>query len=145
MKLLTRPALVASFNLLLLLLHLAQFVNAASNTPNAKVPHHLPCTVQSPTTGAFFDLSTISLSPPELKDGRKVHKSDRDQSWEARGHDYGTNFTMNICAPAIETVTDVVGVEKARWQNVSAYYEHKGKVYSIGYVETPCFRLPLYR
>ncbi|OKL60633.1 hypothetical protein UA08_04168 [Talaromyces atroroseus] len=125
MQLLTRPTVLATCGLFFL--HLSHIVEAASDTPA-----HRPCSVQSPTTGAFFDLNSISLSPPELKDGRKVHKTDRDESWEARGHDYGANFTMNICAPVIETVVDVVGVEKARWQNVSAYYEHKGKIYSLG-------------
>uniref|UniRef100_A0A093VE39 Autophagy-related protein 27 n=1 Tax=Talaromyces marneffei PM1 TaxID=1077442 RepID=A0A093VE39_TALMA len=129
MKMLTRPTLLATFNTLLLL-PFSHTIEAASNTP--KKDAHPPCTVQSLTTGAFFDLSTISLSPPELKDGRKVHKTDRDGSWEARGHDYGTNFTINICAPVIENVGDVVGVEKSRWQNISAYYERKGKVYSLG-------------
>jgi cation-dependent mannose-6-phosphate receptor len=126
MQLLTRPALLATCGLFFL--HLSQTVDAASDN----TPAHRPCTVQSLNTGAYFDLGSISLSPPELKDGRKVHKTDRDESWEARGHDYGANFTMNICAPVIETVTDVVGVDKSRWQNVSAYYEHKGKVYSLG-------------
>ncbi|EED20054.1 vacuolar sorting receptor (Mrl1), putative [Talaromyces stipitatus ATCC 10500] len=138
MKMLTRPTLLATFNAILLL-PLSQHVGAASEAP--KKDTNPPCTVQSVTTGAFFDLGTISLSPPELKDGRKVHKNDRDASWEARGHDYGTNFTINICAPVIESVADVVGVEKARWQNVSAYYEQKGKVYSIGEQNSePIFR-----
>lgn len=131
MKMLTRPTLLATFNTLLLLPFL-QTIKAASDAPKKEA--NPPCTVQSSTTGAFFDLNTISLSPPELKDGRKVHKNDRDESWEARGHDYGTNFTINICAPVIENVVDVVGVEKARWQNVSAYYEQKGKIYSLGLV-----------
>lgn len=131
---LTRPTLLATFYALLLL-PFSQTIEAASDTP--KKDANPPCTVQSLTTGAFFDLSTISLSPPELKDGRKVHKNDRDESWEARGHDYGTNFTINICAPVIESMVDVVGVDKARWQNVSAYYEQKGKVYSLGSVTFP--------
>lgn len=135
---LTRPTLLAYFNTLLLL-PFSNIVQAASDTP--KKDANPPCTVQSVTTGAFFDLSAISLSPPELKDGRKVHKNDRDESWEARGHDYGANFTINICAPVIESVVDVVGVDKARWQNVSAYYEQKGKVYSLGEQNSePIFR-----
>jgi cation-dependent mannose-6-phosphate receptor len=74
----------------------------------------------------------ISLSPPEMKDGQKVHKDDKSESWRAKGYDYPANFTMNICAPVIEKVEDVVGVDKSRWQNVSAFYELDGKVYSIG-------------
>lgn len=93
-----------------------------------------PCTLVSPTTGSYFDLNVISLSPPKTKDGKKARRSDREESWHARGHDYPANFTMNICAPVIEPLKDVVGVEKNKWQNVSAYYELNGKVYSIGYV-----------
>ena len=91
-----------------------------------------PCTVHSTTRGSYFDLRVISLSPPEMKDGEKVHKDDRSESWRAKGYDYPANFTINICAPVVEKVEDVVGVEKSRWQNVSAFYELDGKVYSIG-------------
>lgn len=69
-----------------------------------------------------------------MKNGQKVHKDDRDESWHAKGYDYGANFTINICAPVIENVTDVVGVDKSRWQNISAYYEKDDKIYSIGCV-----------
>lgn len=98
----------------------------AAETPNR------PCTVISPTTGLFYDLNLISLSPPEIVDGRKVNKDDRERSWRANGHDYGANFTVNICAPVIETVRDVVGVDESRWGDVGAYYERDGKIYSIG-------------
>lgn len=116
-----------------LLLFPSQLVLAASSDSPKSKPTTKPCTVFSPTTGAYFDLSAISLSPPELKDGKKVHKDDREESWKARGHDYPANFTLNICAPVIEPVEDVVGIQKSRWQNVSAFYELKGKTYSIGY------------
>ncbi|CAG8925999.1 unnamed protein product [Penicillium salamii] len=92
-----------------------------------------PCIARSPTSGLFFDLNAISLSPPELKDGKKVLKEARDDSWHAKGHDYPANFTLNVCAPVIENVTNVVGVDASRWKNVSAYYERDEKVYSIGY------------
>ncbi|OAX84019.1 hypothetical protein ACJ72_01613 [Emergomyces africanus] len=95
--------------------------------------HPKPCTIFSPTTGAYFDLNTIALSPPEMKDGKKVHNSDREESWHARGYDYPANFTINICAPVIEDLKDVVGVEKSKWANVSAYYTLDGKQYSIGH------------
>lgn len=39
---------------------------------------------------------------------------------------------MNVCAPVVKEVKDVVGVDKAMWKNVSAYYEAEGKVYSLG-------------
>jgi cation-dependent mannose-6-phosphate receptor len=76
----------------------------------------------------------LSLSPPKTKDGEKVRKGDREESWHSRGWDYGANFTINICAPVIEELDDVVGIEKERRQNVSAYYTMDGKTYSIGYV-----------
>ena len=99
-----------------------------------------PCVARSLSTGLYYDLSALSLSPPELKeDGQKAYKGDRDTSWNSRGHDYPSNFTINICAPVIEDIKDVVGVESGRWANVSAYYELDEKIYSIGYAgrETP--------
>jgi len=100
-----------------------------------------PCVARSPTTGLYFDLSAISLSPPELKNGKKVVKDARDDSWHAKGHDYPANFTINFCAPVIENVTDVVGIESSRWKNVSAYYKRDDKVYSIGeQASEPIFR-----
>lgn len=127
MQLLTRPLF---FLCCLSFLSSGGLVTAAdSSSKDAQKP----CTVRSPTTGAYFDLNAISLSPPEMKEGRKVHKDDRTESWHARGHDYPANFTINICAPVIEDVKDVVGVEKSRWKNVSAFYELNGKIYSIGY------------
>ena len=70
-----------------------------------------------------------------MEGGKKVHGDDRDESWHAKGHDYGTNFTLNICAPVIEDLEDVVEVDKARWRNVSAFYRSDGKTYSIGWVD----------
>lgn len=90
-----------------------------------------PCTIILPITGAFYDLNTITVKP--LKDHKKAHKDDRDESWHARGYDYGTNYTLNFCAPVIEDLQGgVVGVDKALWRNVSAYYKSDGKTYSIG-------------
>jgi cation-dependent mannose-6-phosphate receptor len=58
-----------------------------------------------------------------------------------RGYDYGANFTVNFCAPVVENLTDVVGIEESRWQNVSAFYEKEGKTYSIGSESSlPVFR-----
>ncbi|GLI78096.1 cation-independent mannose-6-phosphate receptor CI-MPR [Penicillium ochrochloron] len=116
------------------------FTNAASDH-NSHLNDDSPCVARSPTSGLYFDLSAISLSPPELKNGKKVEKDARDESWHAKGHDYPANFTVNICAPVIEEVKDVVGVESSRWKNVSAYYEQAGKIYSIGeQASEPFFR-----
>ncbi|EFW20208.1 Cation-independent mannose-6-phosphate receptor CI-MPR [Coccidioides posadasii str. Silveira] len=102
---------------------------ATDDTPEAKLK---PCTIYSPNTGAYFDLKTISLLPPEMKDGKKIRPDDRETSWHSRGYDYGANFTINVCGPVIENLEDVVGVDKERWQNVSAFYNMDGKTYSIG-------------
>ena len=92
-----------------------------------------PCTVYNPSNGNTYDLNTITVQP--LIDHKKAHKDDRIESWHARGYDYDTNFTMNFCAPVIETMDDVVGVEKKLWRNVSAFYTTGKKTYSIGYVQ----------
>ncbi|TKX23570.1 hypothetical protein C1H76_4082 [Elsinoe australis] len=104
-------------------------VLAASGSDDKKVAR-TPCAIKSPTTGAFFDLNTVRIElPPE---GKKAPSDQRNTSWPARGWDYGTNFTLNICGPVIEQLEDVVGVPESRWKNVSAFYEKGGKAYSIG-------------
>ncbi|BCR97924.1 putative vacuolar sorting receptor (Mrl1) [Aspergillus luchuensis] len=118
----------------------APLVSQAASDSSAPKDALSPCVVRSPTTGLFYDLNTISLSPPPV-DGDKPRKGARDESWHARGHDYNANFTLNICAPVVEDIKDVVGVDRARWRNVSAYYEREGKVYSIGQqASDPFFR-----
>lgn len=116
---------------LLLLGSAASGLAVAASDSGAHHSETKPCVARSPLSGLFFDLNAISLAPPELKKGKPV-KDAREESWHARGHDYPANFTLNICAPVIEKLEDVVGVEKSRWQNVSAYYEQAGKIYSIG-------------
>ncbi len=92
----------------------------------------LPCTIYQPTTNAYYDISPIAVQP--LVDHKKAHKDDRTESWHARGYDIGTNFTLNFCAPVIETIEEAVGIEDDLLKNISAFYEWKGKKYSIGYV-----------
>ncbi|KAJ5084573.1 hypothetical protein NUU61_009152 [Penicillium alfredii] len=117
------------------------FLLGCNASPSDDPKEDSPCVARSPTSGLYFDLSAISLSPPELKKGKKVSPDAREQSWHSKGHDYGANFTMNICAPVIEDVKDVVGVDSARWKNVSAYYKKDGKTYSIGeQASDPFFR-----
>lgn len=91
-----------------------------------------PCTIFSPTTGAYYDLNTITVLPPI--EHKRAHKDDLPHSWKAKGYDYGTNFTINFCAPVIEPLENVVGVEEPLWKNISAYYMFDGKTYSIGWV-----------
>lgn len=99
---------------------------AAGEEKNAVVP----CTAHSPNTGSFYDLRSLALSLPDPD--KKGAKGARSDSWHARGWDYSANFTMNICAPVIEDVKDVVGIEKSQWQNVSAFYTQGGHTFSIG-------------
>ena len=112
-----------------LLLSLIASVTQASDPEPLK-----PCTIFSPVNGAYYDLNSITVQP--LINHKKAHKDDRDSSWHAKGYDYGTNFTVNICAPVIEGLEDVIGVDKPSWRNVSAFYKYDGKTYSIGYVLT---------
>ena len=91
-----------------------------------------PCQIYNPSKGSYYDLNAITVQP--LQNHKKAHKDDRTESWHARGYDYETNFTINFCAPVIEELEDVVGVEKDLWKNVSAFYTNDKKVYSIGYV-----------
>lgn len=89
-----------------------------------------PC-VATATSGAFFDLRPDTAV--FVAEGEKPPKGARTEDYVARGWDYGSNFTLNICDAVVEKVKDVVGVDKSLWKNVSAYYEADGKVYSIGY------------
>ena len=114
------------------LLLLASSSVGAAVSDHQSPPKESPCIARSPTTGLYFDLNTISLLPLEQK--APVRRSARDESWHARGHDYGTNFTLNFCAPVVENLRDVVGLEKSEWKNVGAYYVKNGKTYSIGHV-----------
>lgn len=92
----------------------------------------VPCTVHSPKTGSFYDLRELALHPPENPE--KLKKGERAESWRSTGYDYGTNFTLNICAPVIEKLDNVVGIDEKLYRNISAYYTQNGKTYSIGYV-----------
>ena len=84
--------------------------------------------------GGYYDLNKITVPP--LQNHKKVHKDDREESWHARGYDYGTNFTINFCAPVIESLKDVEGIKESNVQNISAFYKLGSKTYSIGFVPT---------
>lgn len=89
-----------------------------------------PCTIKSSTSGLEFDLNGLAVLPKEQED---KGKDSREESWIAKGYDYGINFTMNFCAPVVENLEDVQGIDEKLWRNVSAYYKREGEVYSIGY------------
>ncbi|KAH0563542.1 hypothetical protein GP486_001898 [Trichoglossum hirsutum] len=104
--------------------------------PSAAVPSDkkpkadAPCTVHSPHSGSFFDLNPISVRPPKSDDKHK--RDSRTESWLAKGYDYPVNFTLNFCAPVVERLKKVEGLDETQWSSVSAFYEDKGKIYSIG-------------
>lgn len=104
------------------------FTSAAPESTPKAIP---PCTAHSTTTGSFYDLRSISLGTEESK--KAAGKVLKTESWHARGYDYGSNFTLNICEPVLEEIKDVIGVKEELWRNVSAFYEADGDVYSIGY------------
>ncbi|KAF1816438.1 mannose 6-phosphate receptor domain-containing protein [Eremomyces bilateralis CBS 781.70] len=87
-----------------------------------------PCTIRSHSTGTFFDLNPIAVHPVK----KALSGAESPHSWRAKGYHYAANFSVNFCAPVVEEVKDVVGVEKGLWGNVSAFYEMGGKVYSLG-------------
>jgi len=62
--------------------------------------------------------------------------------WLINGHDYGHNFTINICEPVLSDYSDVVDVHDRR--NVSGYYlDTEGRKISIGYTFTGSTRTKL--
>jgi cation-dependent mannose-6-phosphate receptor len=90
-----------------------------------------PCTAHSSKTTSFYDLRPLSLHLP-VEDDEIPVKGAKTESWKSSGYDYGTNFSINICAPVLEEVHDVVGLKDDEWRNVSAYYAMDGKTYSMG-------------
>lgn len=82
------------------------------------------CSSTSPVTGNYFDL-------------RPLIQKEKGEDWHVRGHDFGANFTINICAP-------VVHLEQNTQlnPNTSAYYTDKfGNLNSLGnFNSTPHFR-----
>ena len=110
----------------LLLLALSSQIEAASDD---KVKPVDPCTIAS-AGGSFYDLRSLSILPPV--EGKKPGKNDKTDSWQAKGYDYKTNFTLNVCAPVVEELTDVVGIDKDHRANISAFYEFGSETYSLG-------------
>ncbi|KAL4922668.1 mannose 6-phosphate receptor domain-containing protein [Aspergillus aurantiobrunneus] len=125
--------------LLSFLLASASFISVYADSDSSGSKDGLaPCVARSPATGLYYDLNALTIPP---SDGDKSHKNLRDESWHVKGYDYNANFTLNICGPVVEEVTDVVGVDENKWQNVSAYYQKEGKTYSIGQqASDPFFR-----
>ncbi|KAF2730538.1 mannose 6-phosphate receptor domain-containing protein [Polyplosphaeria fusca] len=121
---------VTLFSALLFLLASVDVSSAAKSDSSKPLK---PCTARSPTTDRFFNLNPLHRSPAE--EGKKV-KEGEEGSWKARGHDYGANFTINFCGPVVEELTDVAGLDKDLWRNVSAFYERDDRQYAIGLENT---------
>lgn len=116
----------------MLLATAAAGVNAAAAGTATTTTSAPACTATSLTNGGFFDLRPdTAVAPP--KDG-KPHKSGNFKDYHSRGWDYGKNFTLNICGSVVEPVSDVVGLKKSQWANVSAYYTSHDSIYSLGFV-----------
>ncbi|OHE91692.1 hypothetical protein CORC01_12983 [Colletotrichum orchidophilum] len=113
-----------------LLLFAAATARAADTTTSSTTTSAPACTAASKSgSGAFYDLRPdIAIKAEEGKSSKSSVTSD----YHARGWDYGRNFTLNICAPVIEALDDVEGLTKSESKNVSAFYEYKNEVYSIG-------------
>ena len=118
------------FSLPAVLLVAASVASAADDpSPTTHAP---ACTATSSTgSGAFFDLRPDTAVVPEKG---KSHKSVVAKDYHSKGYDYGKNFTMNICGPVVDPVSDVVGLDKKAWADVGAYYISHGDTYSIGLV-----------
>lgn len=105
----------------------------ADSTEPEKTTTVEPCTAKS-TSGAFFNLQPdIAI---KLEEGAKPHRSTPVEDYFARGYDYGYNFTLNICEAVVKPPKEAVGLDDDLVRNVSAYYESKGKVYSLGFVDS---------
>lgn len=90
-----------------------------------------PCTAKSSTSGNYFDINPLHVSA----DKKSKDKKNKVESWHSRGHDYGANFTINFCGAVVEDLLDmggVSGLNQGQAKNVSAFYQHGSKVYSIG-------------
>jgi cation-dependent mannose-6-phosphate receptor len=105
-------------------------IETTSSTTSTKTTAATPCVATSPG-GSFYDLRPDVAIVAE--EGKKAPKGVPTSDYFARGYDYGSNFTLNICGPVVKPVKGVVGVDESLWRNVSAYYEAGGKIYSLGY------------
>ncbi|KAF2208815.1 hypothetical protein CERZMDRAFT_48473 [Cercospora zeae-maydis SCOH1-5] len=112
----------------LLYYSLAVYLSAAPVLAASGAEGDKPCTITSPTTGSFFDLTALQIPDPATSKA----KHPKEHSWNATGYDVGYNFTINFCGAVVEPVENVEGVDKELWRNVSAFYRHADKVYSIG-------------
>lgn len=110
---------------------LSLFYLSSSTYAAETKPINAPCTIHSPSTGSFYDLRPLQAFGPDHASKSSLA---RNESWHARGYDYPANFSINICGPVVENLTDVDGVSKTRAANISAFYvdPKSGDPISIG-------------
>ena len=69
------------------------------------------CTTTNPSTGEFFDLRPLIRHESDKYRLLSRRSLTTRTDWPINGHDYGHNFTLNICEPVLSDYSDVVGVE----------------------------------
>lgn len=127
---LTSPHASLLFAFFALALRVSAADTPATDDPDTPENHDPLCTVTSPHSGNFFDLRPLIRTP-----GKTPPHTD----WLAKGLDYNSNFTINICAPVLADTSDVEGIKGDARKNISAFYDKDGERFSIGFV----FSVPL--
>ncbi|GMF08037.1 unnamed protein product [[Candida] boidinii] len=94
-----------------------------------------PCTVINPLSNSFFDLRSLGSLGQEGK----------RQAWNAKGFDYGRNFSLGICSTPLKNVNNLTELDFSDINNkteVGGYYtDEEGNKVSIGQISTsPKFR-----
>lgn len=124
---LTSPRASSLFLFFALVLQVSAADTPTTDDPDTPENHDPPCTVTSPHSGNFFDLRPLTRAP-----GKTPSHTD----WLAKGLDYNSNFTINICAPVLADTSGVEGIQGEARKNVSAFYDKDGERYSIGFAFT---------
>ncbi|KAK5627961.1 hypothetical protein RRF57_003676 [Xylaria bambusicola] len=115
------------------ILSLLAFASTAVASDAESTSTTTACTASS-TSGAFFDLRPDAAIKPKPDGSRPSHSRGAPLTdYKARGWDYGSNFTLNICNAVVEPIEDVKDIEDSKWQNISAYYVSEGEYYSLGF------------
>lgn len=104
-------------------------LTSAATPSDSKEPLQDPCTIHSALSGSFYDVRPLMLTDT----GTKTQAA-TNESYHARGYDYGANFSINICGPVVEDLKNVDGIQRSRVANISAFYRdpNDDTVYSLG-------------
>ncbi|ODV63012.1 Mrl1p, partial [Ascoidea rubescens DSM 1968] len=119
-----------------------------------------PCTVINPANNGFYDLSdlyssvALASSSSNSNPNAVINPNSNSNNgalapgpstpgavgWNAKGHDYGMNFTLGICSSPLKPNNEVVDITNTSL--VGAYYtDFEGQKFSIGnFNTTPIFR-----